>query len=176
MEVNFCRRCGTKVTQKMPGVYKCKQGHDLFYDASPAGLCLLLNSRDEVLMVVRSRDPGKGTLDLPGGFLGFAETYEDGTVRELREELGLEPTMYTKLTYLCDAIDMYNYQGETKTGLPVVFMARVKNDDVQLTPHDDVGSAKWMPISDIKSQHIGLGFNGVRKALYVMRRRLEQGS
>jgi len=173
MEVNFCRRCGTKVTQKSPGIYTCAQGHELFYDASPAGICLLINSRDEILMVVRSCTPAKGKLDLPGGFLDFAETYEEATTRELREELGLEPHMYSELTFLCDAVDLYEYQDETKFGLPVVFMAQVKSDDVQLTPHDDVGAAKWMAIGDIDIRQIDPGFNAVRKALHIMQRRLQ---
>lgn len=42
-----------------------------------------------ILTVRRGENPGKGKLALPGGFLDVGETWEEGAVRELREETGI---------------------------------------------------------------------------------------
>jgi len=51
------------------------------------GICL----RDgQVLLVKGSRGLTEGLWTLPGGFLRFGETPEDGVLREIREEVGIE--------------------------------------------------------------------------------------
>ena len=44
----------------------------------------------KALVSVRAREPEKGRLDLPGGFLGVGEHPVDGLRREVKEELGVE--------------------------------------------------------------------------------------
>ena len=46
--------------------------------------------QDEVLVAVRARNPGKGLLDLPGGFVDPGESLEVALYRELQEELGFD--------------------------------------------------------------------------------------
>jgi 8-oxo-dGTP diphosphatase len=43
-----------------------------------------------VLLVVRGHDPFKGMYALPGGFMEWGESCEEGARRELKEETGLE--------------------------------------------------------------------------------------
>jgi 8-oxo-dGTP diphosphatase len=44
----------------------------------------------KALVTVWAREPEKGRLDLPGGFLRVGEHPVDGLAREVREELGIE--------------------------------------------------------------------------------------
>eukprot|EP00755_Sulcionema_specki_P029918 Sspe_Gene.93207::Locus_65896_Transcript_1_3_Confidence_0.400_Length_592::g.93207::m.93207 len=46
------------------------------------------HTSSELLMAVRKRDPGKGMLDFPGGFMKPGETVLDGAMREVHEEFG----------------------------------------------------------------------------------------
>ncbi|GIK83950.1 MAG: hypothetical protein BroJett025_05720 [Patescibacteria group bacterium] len=49
----------------------------------------LLIKENSVLLVKRGEEPDKGFWDIPGGYIGWDETLEEGTARELLEETGL---------------------------------------------------------------------------------------
>ncbi len=51
------------------------------------GICI---EGDSILLVKGSRGLNTGRWSLPGGFLRFAETPEEGVLREVREEVGAE--------------------------------------------------------------------------------------
>jgi len=54
------------------------------------GIGALIFDRGRILLVERGREPLKGYWSLPGGVLEIGETLEQGIVREVREETGLE--------------------------------------------------------------------------------------
>src|ERR1700722_18077750 len=54
------------------------------------GVGALIFERDRILLVERGKEPLKGYWSLPGGVLEVGETLEEGIVREVREETGLE--------------------------------------------------------------------------------------
>ncbi|HKX73674.1 MAG TPA: NUDIX domain-containing protein [Candidatus Saccharimonadales bacterium] len=170
MEINFCRRCAKPVTKKSEGFYVCPAGHSLFYKMYNGATIVLLNQQDEVLVAVRGQDPGKGTLDLPGGFLDPGETPLEAIHREIEEETGYLKADYDTPEFLCWATDMYEFEGETHEVLATVLWARLRSEK-PLAPGDDVASLHWMPLESIQDSDIYSGFGGVRKALQTMRQR-----
>ena len=54
-----------------------------------ATVAFILNSKGELLVEKRKREPAKGMYDLPGGFADMRETAEQGVRREVLEETGL---------------------------------------------------------------------------------------
>jgi 8-oxo-dGTP diphosphatase len=61
------------------------------YPESPiAGVGAVIVQDGRVLIVQRGQEPLKGAWSLPGGALELGETIEQGIVREVREETGLE--------------------------------------------------------------------------------------
>jgi 8-oxo-dGTP diphosphatase len=61
------------------------------YPESPiAGVGAVIVQHGRVLVVQRGQEPLKGAWSLPGGALELGETIEQGIVREVREETGLE--------------------------------------------------------------------------------------
>ncbi|HVI69784.1 MAG TPA: NUDIX domain-containing protein [Magnetospirillaceae bacterium] len=136
MDINFCRRCGSPLTKLTENAFTCSKGHRVFYDAAPAAGALLLNDKNEVLLIVKAVEPGKGKLAMPGGYCDFRENLATAVTRELREELGLDPTDYSPLEYLVSAADDYAWQGDSTRVLGIAFLGHIK-PDVTITPGDD---------------------------------------
>lgn len=143
--MNYCRRCGAKLTSSDTHVFVCANNHTIYANASPCTAVIIINSQGEVLTITRSVDPGKGKLDLPGGFCDGAETLEACAYRELEEETGITPQQITPLIYFSSGNDRYNYADEEITALTAIFTAHC-NDDVTLKPGDDAQAVTFIPI------------------------------
>lgn len=162
IEMNFCRRCGSALTQLDRWAFKCENGHMIFLLAAPCVGLILLNDKNEILLLERAIEPGKGSLDVPGGFCDGAERFEDTMIRETREEIGLEPSDYTTLQYVDSVTDHYEYGGETEPVLDVFFSARITSDKAPVAA-DDAARLEWMPLTQ---ETIGkIYFAGVRAVL-----------
>ena len=89
---------------------------------------------DQLVLCVRGHDPGKGLLDVPGGFIEFDETLEEGLIREIREELGIE---VTDLHYLTSAPNRYVFAGVPYRTADVFYLCEAMNPEA-LQAADDV--------------------------------------
>ena len=83
----YCPVCGSKHFEESTAKSKrCRNcGFEYFLNASSATAAFILNARGELLVERRKEEPGRGTLDLPGGFCDTGETLEEGMVREVLE-------------------------------------------------------------------------------------------
>lgn len=96
----FCPRCGEADLEFGPGGRYCRCrccGFQFFFNCAAASAAFVFHG-DRLILTVRAEDPCKGALDLPGGFLDYDETIEEGLAREIREELGIETCRYRYLT------------------------------------------------------------------------------
>lgn len=153
MEMNYCRKCGAALSTEDGQIFSCENNHTIYLNANPAAGIWIVNDKREVLVAVRAHEPGVGKLDTPGGFNDSAETYEDSVVRELKEELDLQPTDYTKPAYLLSGIDTYPFGGETFKVLTAVYWAKIIGNPT-IRAQDDVAEAKFLPIDDINPDDI----------------------
>jgi len=163
-EMNYCRRCGSALSQQAEGshVFICDQGHPIFANASPAVALLIQNDANEVLLVRRASDPGKGMWDAPGGFCDGTEPAEEAAIREVREEIGLEPEQYTAPELLFTMPNQYAYKDEVLPTLDINFRARVKGT-VQPVAADDAASVAWVDLRSLDMDDVA--FVTIRRAL-----------
>jgi NAD+ diphosphatase len=146
VEMNFCRRCGKPLKKLAQHIYKCSAGHTLYLNPSPCVGILFMQPNGNVLLSVRGEEPNKGMLDAFGGFLDDSdESLESAAIRELREELSLEPTDYEPLQYVTSASTGYQYNGENPHLIGILFWTRLK-DGVQPSPSDDVAAVQSHPL------------------------------
>lgn len=150
----FCRRCGGQLRANEQGIMSCQLGHHHFGGPIPGAHLYLVDDDNNVLMVERAFDPGKGKLGAIGGFSKPGETAEETAVRETEEESGLTPSDYGPLNFLCTATNSYNYQGEIRSVLAIAFWAKLKPTHAKATPADDAGNIFSLPIANIDLEKI----------------------
>ncbi|MEO1616386.1 MAG: NUDIX domain-containing protein, partial [Planctomycetota bacterium] len=74
---HFCPRCGAAAESVGQVPFQCgKCGFSHYFGPVAAVGGLIVNDADELLLVRRARDPGKGKWGLPGGFVDRGETIE----------------------------------------------------------------------------------------------------
>ena len=107
-QFKYCPKCGSAHfevhNEKSKQCADC--GFVYYFNPSSATVALILNERDELLVCRRAKEPAKGTLDLPGGFIDMTETGEEGVAREVREETGMK---VAKAEYLFSLPNIYIY-------------------------------------------------------------------
>lgn len=105
-----------------------------------------------VLLIRRARNPGKGLWALPGGFLDPDEYTLEGSVRELREETGLDLPLET-LQLAFRFKHQFNSPFRSKRGrISTAVHLYVLNDRNALPPvkgDDDADMAEWVALGDI---------------------------
>lgn len=139
---------------------KCKDcGFSYYLNASSATVALITNDQDELLVVRRKNDPGKGMLDLPGGFIDMDETGEEGMAREVKEETSLDAT---EVTYLFSYPNTYLYSGFIVHTLDMFFRVKVK-DLSHIEAMDDAAAYYWIPLSEIDIDKFA--FESTRKGI-----------
>ena len=150
----FCPVCGSKHFEINNFKSKKCQDCGFTYYANPcaATAAFILNDRQELLVVRRAKEPAKGTLDLPGGFVDMYETAEEGMCREIKEETGL---MVQELHYLFSSPNVYLYSGMGVHTIDMDYLVRVK-DKMEVHAADDAAECLWIPLSEVNPDEFGL--------------------
>lgn len=154
MEMNFCRRCGSTLSQQSASYYICKNNHKLYVNAVPTTGTFFLTDDNHLLLSVRGIEPLKGKLDTFGGFVENGETAERGAERELQEELGLSPDQYDPPVFLSTEVALYPFSGEDRSILGTFFWSRLKPGVTPIAA-DDVAGIVQIPLADIDLDEIG---------------------
>jgi ADP-ribose pyrophosphatase YjhB (NUDIX family) len=106
---NFCPSCGSKkISFERNKVFRCPDcGFVYYHNVAAATGCVISvpgadgeRAGERILLLVRGKEPARGGLDLPGGFVDPGEGAPEGLLREIREELGWTPPLPPGLSAL----------------------------------------------------------------------------
>ncbi len=157
----FCPRCATEAEPIGAVPFRCDQcGFSFFFGPVTAVGVIVRDRNQQVLLIERAREPGKGQYGLPGGFVDRGETAEQALRRELHEEVGLE---VTEVNYLMSLPNQYTYQGLTAAVLDLFFISQIDSfEAIQADPREVAGYWTGIPGDEQLSQ---MAFDSNRLAL-----------
>ncbi len=158
---NHCPKCNSKkivfIEQRYFVCPCCKFTY--FHNVASAVAAVIVVG-NEILFTYRAKQPGKGLLDLPGGFVDPNETLEQALTREITEELSLN---ITRWQYLCSQANSYLYKEINYQTLDSFFVAYLPEKPSIKLQHSEVSAVSWQRVSDINFDE--LSFDSVKAAL-----------
>ena len=142
-DFRFCPRCGQPLVEKdafgrlRPVCAACGFVH--FRDPKVAAAVLLSNN-DQVLLIRRAVDPGRGLWALPAGFVEVDELPDEAAAREALEETGLH-------VEIGDLLRIRRMTNPDKPGLLLTYRGEIIGGNLQA--NDDVSEARWFGAAEI---------------------------
>ncbi|MCC8154896.1 MAG: NUDIX domain-containing protein [Tannerellaceae bacterium] len=157
----YCPVCGkNRFVERNEKAKQCDScGFVYYFNPSASVACFIRNTEGDLLLVRRAKEPAKGTLDLPGGFIDMYENAEEAVAREVKEEINLT---IDSTEYLFSLPNIYPYMGFNVHTLDLFFECSVKTFD-ELKAADDAAEIIILPLAEIRPDEIGL--TSVRKAV-----------
>ncbi len=140
--IRHCPRCGVATAGDGGSVpFRCGSCDFTLFFNPVVGVAGIIRRPDgAILLLRRAKEPAKGKLGVPGGFVDFGETAEDALRREAGEEVGLR---LDGLEYFLSHPNPYTYRGVTYGVLDFYFTARVEATQSAVAL-DEVESVVWM--------------------------------
>ncbi len=146
-------------------------GFDLYCNTAAAVGVVIYDKFNNVLFEERAKNPRKGFMVVPGGFVDFDESSEDAVARECREEIGAQ---VQNIQYLCSAPNTYEYKNIEYKTCDYFYMAALPSDfstidDFIKSLHaeeSEVVSFKSYRVENLEDvENISLAFESARIAL-----------
>lgn len=164
---SFCPSCGSKKIQ-FDGIkqYKCESCSFIYFQNVAASAAAMLEYDGKILFVRRAREPRKGKLDLPGGFIDPNESAEEGMNRELKEELGIT---FEHMEFLGSAPNIYLYKDVTYHTCDLFFYAKIRSLPADIDNSEIVSLELIDPLKVDKNE---VAFESTKKGieLFIARR------
>jgi mutator protein MutT len=162
----FCPRCGASRPAENRGQspLSCNAcGLAFYFNPTVAAAAFVFDSEGRILLIKRAKDPSAGRLAVPGGFIDFGESAEDGLRREVHEEVGIE---IDQLRFLVSFPNSYPYREVTYPVVDLYFTAIAVNPDAA-QPLDAVAALEWRLPANVNDAEIA--FASMRAAIAVLR-------
>jgi ADP-ribose pyrophosphatase YjhB (NUDIX family) len=161
---HYCPKCGSSDFEIHNALSRhCANcGFTYYQNPRASTAAFILNERGELLVARRGKEPAKGTLDLPGGFVDNNENAEQGMVREIREETGLVISD-RDVRYLFSIPNVYHYSGMDIHTLDFFFTCRV-DGEATVKADDDAAELTWLPLREVYVERFGL--RSIREAVH----------
>lgn len=147
--LKFCPKCGQeKLLWNGVTRFSCDNCDFVLYHNTAAAVAVIMKHESEIFFTVRNQEPGKGKLDLPGGFCDPKESSEETCARELNEELQLKIDIQ-KLKYLGSRPNIYPYKNIMYNTMDLFYDYEVTEKFEIKLEESEISAGIWIPISEI---------------------------
>lgn len=145
--VNHCLNCGHKleIVADREGKTrpKCPACGWVFYkNPIPVVCCLIINDKDEVVLIKRKFEPATGKWAFPSGYMEIDQTPETAAIAEMKEETGLDGQVVRLIGYKMSPNPFYEKV--------VSFGFLMKVVGGELKAGDDAEDARLVSLNQIK--------------------------
>lgn len=121
---NYCPSCGAKgISYDGIKKYYCSDCSFTFFNNVAAAVAAILEFEGSIIFIKRNKEPGKGKLDLPGGFIDPNETVEEAIKREIQEELEIDVESFR---YIGSCPNVYEYKNVEYHTCDMFFHSRIE--------------------------------------------------
>ena len=142
----YCPYCGSPLrareSEGRERLFCGKEQRFIYENPIPAATGVVLDDTGRILLIRRSRQPGKNQWALPGGFIETGESPADAARREIEEECGIvarEPSL----------IDII-YQESKFYGTSILIIGySFGGFDGAIRPGDDADEARFFDLDDL---------------------------
>ncbi|MDR1929241.1 MAG: NUDIX domain-containing protein [Treponema sp.] len=171
----YCPSCGSKnIVFERNKVFKCPDcGFSYYHNIAAATGCVIA-AGDRIVLLVRGKEPCKGKLDLPGGFVDLGEGALEGLRREIREELGWTPPEEAEFTFFSSFANVYPYKNIVYNTCDLFFTLSapgLSEKDLVLE-EKEIAGAEFLRPDEIDLDR--LAFDSTRRAVAAYRRYLKR--
>ncbi len=131
---------GEKIFEERTRLF-CGHCNETFYENPVPATCIVtIDEAERVLLVKRNVEPKKGFWCLPGGFVELGENPDEGALRELKEETGLDGKIEMLMGVTSSPSSQYD------TVLMIGYL--VKSSGILCTGYD-ASEAKWFNYKEL---------------------------
>jgi ADP-ribose pyrophosphatase YjhB (NUDIX family) len=167
----YCPACASgKIQFQNNKKIFCPDCGFVYYHNVAAATACIVDNGNGLLFLVREKEPGRGCLDLPGGFIDPGEGAVEGLIRECKEELGWAPEE-NNIKLLASYPNIYPYKNIIYNTCDLFFYTEtrglsIKNLTLQI---DEVSNASFILYDkiDLKKTAFPSVRNAVQKYLIM---------
>lgn len=116
---------------------------------------VVFNSKGEVLMICRNKQPAMGQWSVPGGCLDPGESLVDACRREIKEETGMDVNVKNIVAVVERRLDKFHY-------VIIDFFAELEPGSISLpVPQTDVSEARWVVMDELNTLNLVVGLEEI---------------
>jgi len=147
----YCPRCGQPTLEAASDKsIRCTECSFCYFHNAAAAAAAIIETPRGIAFVRRAREPAKGLLDLPGGFVDYREGADQAVVREVREELGVT---LSSLEYVGSFPNVYEYRRVTYHTTDMFYRCRYETpDDFVLS--DEASEVVFVPAGTVDENEV----------------------
>ena len=112
----------------------------------------IIQKNSQILLIERKKEPFKGYMVLPGGFVNEGERVEDAAKREVKEETSLD-------IVLLEILGVYSEPRRDPRGhvMSTVFIGKIskRSSKVDAIAQDDAAAIEWLDLKEVVDTKFG---------------------